>query len=269
MCLKLGWGAPQKEDDGENSVTKNAKEWCKSIDGKSIKRDDNILYEHYPVSYYEYWLSAEYWFESIDSSCGTGDRKISEEECTDTLTTAMTECEPDSKECHGASLVGKCIKYVSTCHRIVCKATCKSNSSKNITLAETDPDGRPPWKAPLPKDTVPVCNTDRYSSVQSKFFKGLYPSFCEAVNKDKTKALKKSLTNKDFKPASKRSLLARSPPVDDASYEEYSFNFEWSGTSDPKAECFKDCNSAFENIVGSPCKYTQQHSLQNALQSLC
>ena len=117
FCPKLGWGAPQRDDDatnGQTSVTSAMNQWCGSIDGKSVSENspNDLLYQHWPISYYDFWLSAGYWSKSTDSSCGAT-RSISKDECIDTLTSAMDFCDPDSGTTHGASLTGKCIQYAS------------------------------------------------------------------------------------------------------------------------------------------------------------
>lgn len=138
VCLKLGLGAPQRDEDahdGQPSVTKSINEWCAEVDGNSVTKSNTTIFQYYPTGNDRYWLSAEYWFQSTDSSCGGNTRKVTKDECQKTLITSMQECDPESKTSHGASLVGQCIKYVS-------QNFCDLMSRANVTLHRISPSHR-------------------------------------------------------------------------------------------------------------------------------
>ena len=91
--------------------------------------------------------------------------------------------------------------------------------------------------------------------MQENFFSGLYPVFCDAVNKnDKTKPLEKTLHSSDFHASQKRLLDIRTPPANPDDYSKYQFLFDWTGVTDTTEDCYKDCVNAFEYISASPCK---------------
>ena len=140
-------------------------------------------------------------------------------------------------------------------------------------MAAHDTHDRPPWD-PLPKDGIPTCDTNSFSKVDEKFFALLYPDFCSAVSKNnERKPLKKTLNGEDYKTSNKKSkrstrvdgkesaLSARTPPVNPDVYQDYGFNFEWTGSEDSNVLCYKDCNDAFNAITASPCASTKLPSL--------
>ena len=234
-CQRAGWSAPEKGSDGKPGVTDKINEWCKDMDGKEVKgtdlAKDGVLYKMFEVNYYSYYLSANEWLQAPDDNKCGDNNKISKDECVDTLTEGMQACDFDGQS-HGMSLPGKCLQF-------------------NITLyGGKDPDF-PPWN-PRPRSADPQCDMDSLSGVANNWFSGLYPQFCDEVNKDKNKKLSKDMTNKDFKaPSSKRTLWARTPPPSGSSYDGFKFHFDWTGG---EGDCRKDCSGAFSSITSSPCK---------------
>ncbi|KAL9625165.1 MAG: hypothetical protein Q9160_000566 [Pyrenula sp. 1 TL-2023] len=232
-CQRAGWSAKEDDINGQSGVTSKIKEWCKSMDGKEVavkSKGVDTVYKMYPESYYSYWLSANVWYQAPSGNKCGDDRKISETECTTTLTEGMKSCDP-AGDTFGVTLAGTCIEY-------------------KITLdGGRDPDS-PPW-SPLPPSAYPQCDPGTTSGVKANWFSGLYPQFCDEVNKDKVKALSKDLTSTDFKtPDSKRSLRIRTPPPSGASYGGYKFHFDWTGS---KGTCRKDCSAAYKSVTSSLC----------------
>lgn len=237
-CQRAGWGAPEEASDRGSGLTDAIKNWCESMDNKEIftkSKGIDTQFKMFPQSYYSYWLSANFWYQASSSNnCGDSS-KVSVDECTTSLTSAMKSCDP-SGDSHGASLAGKCIQF-------------------NITLDGDNNPYSPPWNR-LPESAYSQCDTKAPGGVLLNWFSNLYPQFCDEVNNDKTKALSKDLTNKDFKaPSSKRYLSIRTPPPSGSSYDGYSFHFDWSGG---EGNCRKDCSVAFSSITSSKCTLPNQ-----------
>lgn len=161
VCLKLGWGAPQRDQDATNSqpsVTHSVNEWCTAMDGKPVTQSNTTLFQYYPTGNDQFWLSDEYWFQFTDPSCGGDSRAISKDECQSMLLTAMQDCDPNSGTTHGASLVGECIKYVSPCMfsglmRI--HLTLHRTSPSHLTIRTIGPLGTRCQLLPLQSATQP------------------------------------------------------------------------------------------------------------------
>ena len=93
----------------------------------------------------------------------------------------------------------------------------------------------PPWAGDKGK---PKCDV-KISNVERTSFGGLSPQFCSQVKDGK--AIKKTLTNKDFKASSKSK---RSPPPSGSQYEGYKFSLKFIGGQN----CKKSCSDAFEDM---------------------
>lgn len=233
-CLKAGWSAPANDEDGRPGINTSIDEWCESMDGKEVTRQPkgtDTLFKMFPYAYFSYWLSASSWYVAPEENKCGDTSKITKDECISSLKYAIQHCDPDGKS-HGASLAGHCLFY-------------------NVTLDGSQKDQSPPWNR-LPQSAAPQCDMDKPGKVTNEWFAGLYPQFCDEVNKDKAKAILKEMTNKDFKdPKSKRSLWRRAPPPSANSYDGFKFQFDWSGGKDG---CRMDCTEAFKTISLSPCK---------------
>jgi hypothetical protein len=106
-------GAPQHIQDGDASVEKIAKDWCASMNGKSIKNGGEIPAEFTKSGFSFVWLSASY-RSSIPEGLKCGNEvKISGDDCFKSLMSAVTRCEPHQKITHGAAIAKDCVFYVS------------------------------------------------------------------------------------------------------------------------------------------------------------
>ncbi|KAF2196220.1 hypothetical protein GQ43DRAFT_383812 [Delitschia confertaspora ATCC 74209] len=224
--------APQKKKDGANSVEEKAEEFCSKMDGKTVVQapdgiDTEFSYTELSKAAGAMWLSASIRYNSPSEKCGKS-AKISKRDCINSLTKAMTTCEPNSAKTHGAALASGCIFY-------------------NITMdMSTDPNS-PPWN----RKARTSCDLKDVSDIQNNFLTGLYPSFCDAIKKDPTQALERTFTNTDFKNPSKRShiLNKRTPPVNNNNYPGYKFNFKWTGGDN----CRMDCTEAYSSMLKDTC----------------
>ena len=132
-------------------------------------------------------------------------------------------------------------------------------------MEPADPDGRPPWN-PIGEQGEPACSSNgkiaTHSKVTPEFFNGLWPAFCDEVDKNKDKALDKTMTKDDYKkPFRKRyeSLQERSPPIIPSKMtllDGYSFHFSWTGAiwADEGKECWRDCDRSFKMMQEGTCK---------------
>ena len=115
-CKKLGWGAPQGDDDAkkdQTSVKTAIEDWCGEMDGKTLKNDD-VLFKDWPIGFWKYWLSVRFLKDAKDAAC-KDERKVTKDECIKTLTDGIEYCDPKG-DTHGVSLSGKCLDYVSLPH---------------------------------------------------------------------------------------------------------------------------------------------------------
>ncbi|KAF2277259.1 uncharacterized protein EI97DRAFT_417431 [Westerdykella ornata] len=198
--------APQHIKDGDPSVEKAAKEWCASMDGKTVGvKDGEVPHQFVRSGDTSFWLSASF---RNTGDCGN-EAKIVGDECAESMMRAVEGCEPNQKTTHGAALGKGCFFY-------------------NVTVSGSLDADHPPWEG---NKGQPQCDR-KVSSIEGTFFRGLYPQFCSQVKDGK--AIKTTLTNKDFKPPSKSK---RSPPPSSNQYEDYKFNFEFSGGENCKISC--------------------------------
>ncbi|KAF2815484.1 uncharacterized protein BDZ99DRAFT_409408 [Mytilinidion resinicola] len=220
--------APQHASDGDPNVEAKIKEWCGKVDNKVITRAPDGVdteYEMFIAGLTSVWLSASTWYGAPAGNSCSKDAKITNGDCVDTLMRAMSTCDPNSGVTHGAALAHGCIYF-------------------NITLDSTTDPSSPPWN----RKAGPSCTSDA-SGVQSSFFKGLYPKFCNAVNASPKDASKATYTNADYTTPSKRGLERRTPPVSSSEYKGYKFNLEWTGGDG----CRADCAESFKELSDQPC----------------
>lgn len=236
-CQNSGLGAPQHDGDGSPSVDSSIKDWCSSVDGQTVTKSPggiDTAFKMFQIGYYSYWLSANNWYAAPDANHCGDTSKISKDECSQVLTQAMDACDPNSGTSHGGSFPGQCIQY-------------------NVTLdTSTDPNS-PPWR-PLTQANRPQCDMELLSGVQYNFFEGIYPQYCSAFDPSKSKEFHKDLTNKDFKPPSKRWISPRTPPASGNQYDGFIFTLEWAAATDGNTNCLKNCVGAFSSLVQAPCK---------------
>jgi len=102
----------------------------------------------------------------------------------------------------------------------------------------TKDENNPPWAGDKNKPKCSKSLGDN-AEVERTFFEGIWPQFCSQIKDGK--ALKKTLTNSDFGEADSRK---RSPPPHKTQYQDYRFNFEYTGGKD----CKMSCNEAFSEM---------------------
>ncbi|KAG9228794.1 hypothetical protein BJ875DRAFT_342240, partial [Amylocarpus encephaloides] len=225
--------APQRDEDGAPSISSAVNSWCGGIDGDIVKPPPggvDVTFRMLPYSYYTYWLSAGFRYNSpSENDCGT-EVKIPKDECESMIRAAMAKCDPNSGVSHGFSVNGKCVQY-------------------NVTMDSGLNPNSPP-RNPLPKANDPICDMKFSSRVLRPFFSGLYGEFCYRINAgNKTLPAGSQLTNADFQaPLSKRFGNIKTPPVNAKQCEGWNFQFGWTGSV---GDCRLDCAQAYESIVNS------------------
>lgn len=105
--------APQHIKDGDPSVEKAAKEWCASMDGKTVKDGDEVPFDFVMQGIGSFWLSASFRKTApANQNCGT-EAKIVGDDCFKSMMSAVERCEPQKKTTHGAAIGKGCLFYVS------------------------------------------------------------------------------------------------------------------------------------------------------------
>jgi hypothetical protein len=102
--------APQHIKDGDPSVEKAAKDWCASMDGKTVKDGGEVPYNFNMNGFSSFWLSASH--RNAGQNCG-GEAKIVGDDCFKSMMAAVQRCEPHQKLTHGAAIGSGCVFYVS------------------------------------------------------------------------------------------------------------------------------------------------------------
>lgn len=104
--------APQHTRDGDPSVEKAAKAWCKSMNGKTVKEGERP-FNFNLHGFSSFWLNAALRKDPPkELKCGK-EAKISEDDCFKSIMRAVEGCEPRKKLTHGAGLPKGCVHYVS------------------------------------------------------------------------------------------------------------------------------------------------------------
>lgn len=75
-----------------------------------------------------------------------------------------------------------------------------------------------------------VQRSEESSRVRLDYWRPLYPKYCNEVNKEPEKELKKPYSNEEIKPQKRSYQINKpSPPPDPQEYNGLEFGFEWSG----------------------------------------
>ncbi|CAI6342584.1 unnamed protein product [Periconia digitata] len=228
--------APQHVRDGDPSVEKAAKEWCASMNGKTVKDGDEVPYKFIQQDLGSFWLSSSFRKTAPGNlRCGN-EAKVVGDDCFQSMMSAVERCAPHQATTHGAAIAKGCLFY-------------------NVTVDGTTDSRHPPWKGDKGK---PECDP-KVSNIEGTFFRGLYPQFCSQVKDGE--AIKKTLTNEDFKSSSNSK---RAPPPSNSQYEGYKFNFEFSGGDN----CEVSCDDAFGEIR-SACSGTTTLKYKGSIDAGC